>query len=144
MELSLFGFASQQGKEYVFASYIPFRAWDARMAQAILSGIDAQQLALALYNGDTKTLTKIKGLGKKTAERLVLELREKVSVDGSVAQQEKPQNNGVVLTPQMQDAVSVLMSLGLTETDAVRRITAASQLGATTTEELINTSFRIS
>lgn len=141
--ISLFGFASQQEKN-MFLRLISVSGVGCKVAQAILSGIDAQQLALALYNGDTKTLTKIKGLGKKIAERLVLELREKVSVDGSVAQQEKPQNNGVVLTPQMQDAVSVLMSLGLTETDAVRRITAASQLGATTTEELINTSFRIS
>lgn len=142
--ISLFAFAAREEKS-MFLRLISVSGVGCKVAQGILSSIDANQLALALYNGDVKALTKVKGLGKKTAERLILELREKVTPDGE-KMPETPQYTGdeQQLTGAMRDAVSVLVSLGLTETDATRRIVASAQLGAVTTEELINMSFRMS
>lgn len=114
-----------------------------KVALAVLSGMDSNSLAIAIFNGDTRLLTKIKGLGKKTAERLVLELKEKVVVDANAVELPVLNNMDVPLTKEAQNAVAVLMSLGKNQADAEKLIDAASKLGAVTTEELINMAFRI-
>lgn len=141
--VSLYGFASLEEKR-MFSLLISVSGIGPKVAIGILSGIDTNSLALAIFSGDTKALTKIKGMGKKTAERLVLELKEKVVVDASEApvpvvasDSKKP------LTREMADAVAVLCSLGKRQDDATKLVEAASELGAKTTEELINTAFRI-
>lgn len=68
--LSLFGFATEEEKN-MFLRLISISGIGCKVAQAILSGMDCNALAVAIFNGDTKQLTKIKGLGKKTAERIV-------------------------------------------------------------------------
>ncbi len=75
--LQLFGFASEE-EESVFRELIAVKNVGPRAAQNILSGIEARELARAVANGDVARLTKVPGIGKKTAERLVLELRDKL------------------------------------------------------------------
>jgi len=75
--LQLFGFASEE-EESVFRALIAVKNVGPRAAQNILSGIEARELARAIADGDVVRLTKVPGVGKKTAERLVLELREKL------------------------------------------------------------------
>ena len=75
--LQLFGFASEE-EEAVFRELIAVKNVGPRAAQNILSGIEARELARAVANGDVVRLTKVPGIGKKTAERLVLELKEKL------------------------------------------------------------------
>src|SRR5512141_1832500 len=75
--LQLFGFASEE-EESVFHELISVKNVGPRAAQNILSGIEARELARAVATGDVGRLTKVPGVGKKTAERLVLELREKL------------------------------------------------------------------
>lgn len=142
--VSLFGFGTAEEKA-MFLNLISVSGVGCKVAQSILSGIDSNSLAYAIYTGDTKLLTKIKGLGKKTAERLVLELKEKVMVDASQIQMDVPimQHADNPLTKEMQNAVAVLCSLGKSQQDAEKLVDAASKLGATTTEELINMAFRI-
>lgn len=142
--MSLFGFATAEEKS-MFLRLISVSGIGPKVALAVLSGMDSNSLALAIFNGDTRLLTKIKGLGKKTAERLVLELKEKVVVDASAVAVDLPILNSldVPLTKEMQNAVAVLVSLGKSQADAEKLIEAASKLGASTTEELINMAFRI-
>ncbi len=142
--ISLFGFGTLEEKT-MFLNLISVSGVGCKVAQSILSGIDSNTLAYAIYTGDTKQLTKVKGLGKKTAERLVLELKEKVMVDASQIQMDVPivQHPDNPLTREMQNAVAVLCSLGKTQQDAEKLVEAASKLGANTTEELINMAFRI-
>ncbi len=140
--VSLFGFATMEEKT-MFVNLISVSGVGCKVAQSILSGIDSNSLAYAIYTGDTKQLTKVKGLGKKTAERLVLELKEKVMVDATHIQTPIVQNLDAPLTKEMQNAIAVLCSLGKTQQDAQKLVEAASKLGATTAEELINLSFRI-
>ena len=77
--IELFGFATED-EEAVFRALIEVKGVGPRAAQNILSGIEAKDLAAAVAQGDVARLTKVPGIGKKTAERLVVELREKLSV----------------------------------------------------------------
>ena len=77
--IDLFGFASED-EESVFRALIDVKGVGPRAAQNILSGIQARDLAQAVAQGDVARLTKVPGVGKKTAERLVVELKEKLAV----------------------------------------------------------------
>jgi Holliday junction DNA helicase RuvA len=77
--IDLFGFASED-EEAVFRALIDVKGVGPRAAQNILSGIEARELARAVAQGDVARLTKVPGVGKKTAERLVVELKEKLAV----------------------------------------------------------------
>src|SRR5205823_9307634 len=76
--LHLFGFATGE-EEAVFNELIQVKNVGPRAAQKILSGIDARDFAAAVAQGDLARLTKVPGVGKKTAERLVVELRERLA-----------------------------------------------------------------
>lgn len=140
--VALFGFATTEEKN-MFLRLVSVSGVGCKVALAVLSGLDSNSLAIAIFNGDTKVLTKIKGLGKKTAERLVLELKEKVVVDANEINLPIVNNLDVPLTKEVQNAVAVLVSLGKCQADAEKLVEAASKLGASTTEELINMAFRI-
>jgi Holliday junction DNA helicase RuvA len=77
--LDLFAFATED-EEAVFRALIEVKGVGPRAAQNILSGIEARELARAVADGDVARLTKVPGVGKKTAERLVVELKEKLAV----------------------------------------------------------------
>ncbi len=140
--VALFGFATTEEKN-MFLRLVSVSGVGCKVALAVLSGLDSNSLAIAIFNGDTKVLTKIKGLGKKTAERLVLELKEKVVVDANEINLPIVNNMDIPLTKEVQNAVAVLVSLGKSQADAEKLVEAASKLGASTTEELINMAFRI-
>ena len=75
--LDLFGFATAE-EEDVFRALLDVKGVGPRAAQNILSGIEPRHLAQAVAQGDVARLTKVPGVGKKTAERLVVELRDKL------------------------------------------------------------------
>jgi Holliday junction DNA helicase RuvA len=77
--IELFGFATED-EEAVFRALIDVKGVGPRAAQNILSGIEARELAQAVAQGDVARLTKVPGIGKKTAERLVVELKEKLAL----------------------------------------------------------------
>ena len=79
--LTLFGFASDEAKE-LFELVQSVSGVGPKIALALLAVLDPDQLRLALSSGDTVTLTRAPGIGKKGAERLVLELRDKVGTVG--------------------------------------------------------------
>lgn len=135
--MCLYGFSTLQEKA-MFMRLISVSGVGCKMAAAVLSGMEAGALAQAIFNGDAKQLTKIKGLGKKTAERIILELREKVAEE---AQQTPVTVAG--MTKDMADAVAILCSLGKSASEAEKLVEAASKLGAVTAQELINMAFRI-
>jgi Holliday junction DNA helicase RuvA len=77
--IELYGFATED-EEAVFRALIDVKGVGPRAAQNILSGIEARDLAQAIAQGDVARLTKVPGVGKKTAERLVVELKEKLAL----------------------------------------------------------------
>ncbi len=131
--LSLYGFATKDEKS-LFVRLITVSGIGCRVAINMLSSMNANQLAMAIYNGDVKMLSSIKGLGKKTAERLVLELRGKVDAVTDC---------GTVVDNTISDVVALLTSLGLSQGDALDRVERAKQLGATTTEQYVNMALKM-
>lgn len=129
--LVLFGFGSLEERN-MFFHLISVSGIGPKMAITILSGITTGELAVAIVNGSTSTLSSIKGLGKRTAERVVLELREKMSIA------EYAQTN---VAPQQQlceEAIAVLVSLGIKRNEAKERVKQATESGLSSTEEILN------
>ncbi len=80
--IALYGFATKEEK-FAFEKLISISGIGPTLAQKILSGIDAADLADAVARGDTRKLSSIPGVGKKTADRICLELRDKLLLPGS-------------------------------------------------------------
>ena len=135
--ISLFGFVSMEEKN-MFLQLISVSGVGPKMGITILSSMNVGDIAVAIANSDVKQLTAAKGLGKKTAERIILELREKV------AALEVPASSGrraaapaEKITDREEDAVVGLMSLGYTRAESVRAVKCAEESGAESMEEII-------
>lgn len=122
-EMSLYGFSRLEEK-HLFSRLIDISGIGPKLAMQILSGYDLKTLTVAIASGDSKTLCKIKGLGKKTAELIILNLREKVADDITLFNDHQDAITG----EDIADAVFALESLGLSKTDAVRMATEASKV----------------
>jgi len=136
----LFGFVTPDERE-MFLLLISISGIGPRLAVNILSSTSIPALRNAIASGDTKTLSTLRGIGKKTAERLVVELKDKVG--GAAAFQTK----GRAATPEEQkltDAVLALISLGYKQVDAHQAVLAAAgELGAKAgVEELVRAALR--
>jgi len=124
--LALYGFATPQEK-YAFEKLIGIAGIGPTLAQKILSGIDAPDLADAVARADARKLSSIPGVGKKTAERICLELRDKLVV-GEAAKDAAP---AVATRTSIDDDVhSALVNLGYRPKDADAALDVArKQLG---------------
>jgi Holliday junction DNA helicase RuvA len=137
----LFGFATSEEQE-MFEALISISGVGPRLAINILSTTSVNNLRAAIAGGDIKTPTGLRGIGKKTAERLVVELRDKMGSGAADLPSLIP------VTPQEQqkftDAVSALVSLQYKPADAQKAVRAAAdKLGETATvEELVRAALR--
>lgn len=114
--LQLFGFATDRERQ-LFLRLIAVSGIGPRLAQTILSGMAPGDFVAALTRGDVKALTTIPGVGKKTAERMVLELKEKVrDLAGPDAGRPAP-------APE-EDLVAALVNLGYRPADAEKAVSA--------------------
>jgi Holliday junction DNA helicase RuvA len=111
--LSLYGFASAEEK-FAFGKLISISGIGPTLAQKILSGIDAPDLAEAVTRGDVRKLSSIPGVGKKTADRIILELRDKLLLPESAREQATPSAR----TSMDDDVHSALINLGYKPRDA--------------------------
>ncbi len=133
--VSLFGFSSSEEKE-MFLKLISVSSVGPKMGIAALSQMSAGDIATAIATNDVKRLSAVKGMGKKTAERIILELREKVSAVAaqSVAGEAVP---AVQISASDEDAVVALMTLGFTRNESAKAIARAREKGATEIEDII-------
>lgn len=140
-EMSLFGFYSLEEKA-MFMKLISISGIGPKAAMSILSGMELRALAIAIITEDKKSIAKIKGVGKKTAERIILELKEKVTAEegdvGTPTDSKKPVMSGVELDNDMQDAIMALRTLGIQQAAAVRAVTSARAISKTTEELIMN------
>lgn len=137
--VGLFGFSSPGEKE-MFLKLVSVSGVGPKMGIAILSGLNAGEVATAIATNDIKRLSAVKGMGKKTAERIILELREKVSITVSAEKGADPVP--VVITNGDEDAVVALMTLGFTRAESVKAISRARAQGANDIEEIIRTALQ--
>lgn len=120
----LYGFASRSERES-FRQLLKISGIGAKTALAILSGMNADELALAISGEDVARLSRIPGIGKKTAERLILELRGKL--DLSAGTPTSPVSGGSVpATPASarSDIVNALLALGYNDREAAAAVKA--------------------
>ena len=103
----LFGFSSADERE-LFRTLIKVNGVGPKMALAILSGLDASSFAACILDGDVKTLTGLPGVGKKTAERLIIEMRDKVT---TLVGKQRPEIDAVTANIA-DDAEAALIGLG--------------------------------
>ena len=113
---TLYGFSSRDEKK-MFLRLISVSGVGAKVALSILSGVRINEIAMAILNNDVATLTRIKGLGKKTAERIILELKEKISPVEAIGTT-KNIDSQTKISKEGEEAIAVLMSLGLSNMDA--------------------------
>ena len=129
-EVRLFGFGSKAEKS-MFLHLIEISGIGPKVAIGILSSISVSDLALAIVTGDIKRLSKVKGLGKKTAERIVLELKDKISesqsseVSGAMSQVAQVSSTKSV----NEDAVLALMTFGYTRAESEAAVAKVQQDG---------------
>lgn len=136
-DVALFGFARREEKE-MFRKLISVSGVGPKAALAILSGISLKDLALSIATRDAARLTKIKGVGKKTAERIILELKEKVDEQDPAG--ESPV--GLTLSSETEEAVSALISLGFSRAEAHSAVAKAAALGASRLEDMISVALK--
>ena len=141
--LTLFGFVSLEEKK-MFLKLITVSGVGPKMGIAILSQMNIGDIALAIATSDIKGLSTVKGLGKKTAERIILELREKIGAAELVS---VPKGGKTPVVPSVsdgdEDAVVGLMSLGYTRAESARAVQRAKEAGAVKLEEIIMAALKI-
>lgn len=136
-ELSLYGFLSIEEKN-MFLKIINVSGIGPKMALQILSGLSLSDLAVAIKNEDIKLLSTIKGLGKKTAERLALELKDKIDLIGFAAQDTLVEDVNVDM---VDEAMQALIALGINKNEAYR-LAKLNAVGAESTEDIIRKTFQ--
>jgi Holliday junction DNA helicase RuvA len=133
--LQLYGFSTREEKD-IFLQLLSIPRVGARTALNILSGINPEDFAQALIQGDDKRLAGIPGIGKKSAARIVLELKDKLPP----VRRPRPASSKETL---IQDAVSALLNLGYSKNLAERALDAAQAQGAGTLEDLLRQSLKM-
>jgi Holliday junction DNA helicase RuvA len=141
--LQLYGFLRWEEKE-AFEALLKVTGIGPKVALGILSALSARDLVVAVACGDLASLTAISGVGKKTAQRIVLELKEQMGV---VASSQAGEAGGTVVLPAGEgvpaaEAVAALMVLGYSAVEAGRAVAAAEKSGLSSTPDLIKDALR--
>jgi Holliday junction DNA helicase RuvA len=140
----LYGFYSQQ-ERMLFRTLLKVNGVGPRLSLTILSSIDPDEFARCIANNDTASLVRVPGVGKKTAERLIIEMRDKLSGWQPDDLKERPRLSGVEDTLNrnriIQDAVSALITLGYKPQEASRAVSKIDN-GELSSEEMIRHALR--
>ena len=132
--ITLYGFSSTEEKN-LFEQLISVNGVGPKGALAVLSSMKLSDLLVCISSGDSVAISRAKGLGKKTAERIVLELQNKVSPMGfAILSEDFVMNTN---TDAMDEAYAVLISLGLTKSEALSLVRKNSN-GTETAEEIVS------
>lgn len=141
--ITLFGFATPREKE-LFLKITSVSGVGPKLGISILTGLSADEFMQAVLTADVKRLSAVKGLGKKTAEKIVLELHGKISA----AEVMNASGDGFTSMPatatpaapvsqEEEEAVSALVGLGFTKNESVQAVKRAREQGAKTVEDVI-------
>ena len=129
--LALYGFLRAAEKQ-LFEKLITVSGIGPKLAITILSGMAADQMVGAIRGNDVARLTRIPGIGKKTAERMVLELRDKLPAEGSGAIAAAPAMNAVE-----EDVISALVNLGYQRPIAEKAVATSTKNGKSESFEVM-------
>lgn len=139
--IHLYGFLTAAEKN-MFALLLGVSGVGPRLALAILSNLPPEELRGALWDGDSRRLSSVPGIGKKTAERLILELKEKVRRLGAPP---AAHASGSATPPASvrEDALSALLNLGYKESQARKVLESMDIAVATSVEDVLKRALKV-
>lgn len=140
----IYGFVTEEERS-LFKLLLTVSGIGPKMALTVLSGLELTHLKGAIIHEDLAALTSISGIGRKTAERIIIELREKVLLDEKSAQRKTSEkfSEGDAL---IQDTVLVLLSLGYKKQnaqEAIKKVLGSSGSKKLSVEELVRASLKV-
>lgn len=139
----LYGFYDKQERA-LFRTLIKVNGVGPKLALTILSGIEADDFVRSVHQGDSNALVRLPGVGKKTAERLIIEMKDRLKdwhVDGGAAAVGSLATNVPTANAMVADAESALVALGYKPTEAAKAI-AAVKGDVSSSEELIRAALK--
>lgn len=141
--MQLYGFLKKTDLD-MFKLLITVNGIGPKGALGVLSVLDTQDLKFAILTGDYKIIAKAPGIGKKTAEKTVLELKDKVSLEDAFeeklkATEEKEEAVQVV----QQDAIAALVALGYNQTEALKAVRSVEDLEHKDVEAVLKESLKL-
>ena len=126
--VALYGFMTE-GERQLFRNLLKVSGIGAKIALAVLSGASVDEFSRQVQAGDVAALTRIPGIGKKTAERMVVELRDRVGALGSGMPAQLAGKGGAVPPDPLSEATVALQALGYKPADASRMARQALEEG---------------
>ncbi len=139
-DVSLYGFADKESLE-MFQKLKTVNGVGAKAALAVLSAMPLDQVQKAIVFEDPDTLTRANGIGKKTAQRIVLELKDKVGAIGGLPEQAGTESPGASSNTKKEEAADALVSLGYSRSEAMAALLGVDGEGLST-EEYIKKALR--
>ncbi len=138
--ISLFGFLTREDQK-MFLKLLSVSGVGPKGALAILSAFSPQEIAIAIISNDVATLAKAKGVGKKTAQRIILELKDKCSTDDAINTAVAVDFMGSANEPKLE-AIEALIALGYSPSEASKAVKMVNPEGLST-EEILKLSLQI-
>jgi holliday junction DNA helicase RuvA len=126
----LFGFLTEDERR-LFRALLKVNGVGARLALTILSGTGADEFASCIHTADTARLTQVPGVGKKTAERLIVEMRDRLADWATLPSVSSADTRAASIPDAVADAISGLIGLGYKPQEASRQVHAIDTEGLT-------------
>lgn len=133
--ISLFGFSSKEEQE-MFLKLLTVGGVGPKGALGFLSQLTPQEIIMAILSGDAKTLTKAPGVGKKTAQRVILELKDKCSTEDAIAIPSDMEEEVGSIGGAKFEAIDAMTALGYSRSEAAKAVGLVAAEGMTTEEIL--------
>ncbi len=140
-DISLFGFLSQDEKN-IFKQLISISGIGPKGALAILSVLTVDEFRIAVLSEDYKAIAKANGIGAKTAQRVVIDLKDKLKLDDILPDGEPLSQDDVAANDNMAEAALALTSLGYSNLEALRALRKVKNNDAMSVEELLKAALR--
>ncbi len=140
---TLYAFTNESERA-MFRNLLKVNGVGAKMALAILSGMDAQSFSRCVREGDAQSLIRLPGVGRKTAERLIIEMRDRIDkISGDLATAEPAEQVLNKAADPVEDAVHALISLGYKPPEASRMVNRVDAKGRSS-EDIIRLALKAS
>lgn len=144
--MQLYGFLTKDDLQ-MFRLLLGVNGIGPKAALAILSGLTADELRFAVLSDDTKTLSRAPGIGKKTAQKLILDLKDKLKLEDAFEQklahaQEQTALSGSSLLDERQEAAEALIALGYSSSDALRAVRKVTDIEPGNVEALLKAALK--
>jgi len=124
-DMSLFGFLAQEELQ-LFRLLISISGIGPKVAMAILAAMSPSQIMTAIVSQDAVAFSKVSGVGKKTAQRITLELQDKIKTQDWGSNQEGANLQTAVSSSEKQDAIDALLTLGYGRSESMRAVLAVA------------------